>query len=120
MRKVPPGSDVVGRAGTGRVVLGKAAGWGFAVASCFADVAVIGTVVVEVIVELVGDVGELTEEIVGVLFAAGFAGVSEEILDPLVALVEELDEDEDAIVGDVSRVAELLDLRFREGIVAAL
>ena len=38
-----------------------------------ADVAVVGAVVVEVVVELVGDGGELFEQVVGVLFAAGFA-----------------------------------------------
>jgi hypothetical protein len=57
---------------------------------------------------------------VGVLFAAGFAGVGEEVLDPFVARVEELDEDEDAIAGEVGGFAELLDLAFRHGIVFAL
>jgi hypothetical protein len=86
----------------------------------FANVAVVGAVVVQVIVQLVGDVGELLEEVVGVLFASGFAGAGEEILNCLVAGVEKFDEDEDAIVGDVGGVAELLDLAFREGTVAAL
>jgi hypothetical protein len=79
-----------------------------------------GAVVVQVVVELVGDVGELLEEVVGVLFAARFAWVGEEILDLLVAGVEELDEDEDAIAGIVGGVAELLDLAFRHSTVAAL
>ena len=79
-----------------------------------------GAVVVEVVVELVGDGGELFEEVVGVLFAAGFAGVGEEILDGLVAGVEELDEDEDAVGGEVGGVAELLDLAFRERGVGVL
>ena len=86
----------------------------------FADVAMVGAVVVEVVVELVGDGGELFEEVVSVLFAAGFAGVGEEILDRLVAGVEELDEDHDAIVGDVGGVAELLDLAFRQDGVVPL
>jgi hypothetical protein len=85
-----------------------------------ADVAVVGAVVVEVVVEFVGDVGELLEEIVSVLFAAGFAGTGEEILNRLVAGVEELDEDKDAIAGVVGGVAQLLDLALREGTLAAL
>jgi len=46
--------------------------------------------------------------------------VGEEILDLLVAGVEELDEDEDAITGIVSGFAELLDLAFRHRIIVAL
>jgi hypothetical protein len=46
--------------------------------------------------------------------------MGEEILDLLVACVEELDEDEDAIAGIVGRVAELLDLAFRHHGVGAL
>jgi hypothetical protein len=80
----------------------------------------VGAVVVEIVVELVGDVGELLEEVVGILFAAGFAGVSVKVLDPLVAGVEELDEDDDAIAGEVGRFAELLNLAFRHGVVVAL
>ena len=37
-------------------------------------------VVVEVVVEFVGDFGDLLEEIVGVFFTAGAAGVGEEVL----------------------------------------
>ncbi len=37
----------------------------------------------------------------GVLFAAGLAGMSEEVLDALGSLSSELDEDHDAIGGDV-------------------
>ncbi len=59
--------------------------------------------------------GELFDQVVGVLFTAWFAGMSEEILNGLAALVEELDEDDDAVGGDVGRVAELLDLFFGEG-----
>ena len=33
-------------------------------------------VVIQIVVEFVGDGGELVEEVVGVLFAAGFAGMS--------------------------------------------
>ena len=80
----------------------------------------VGAVVVEVVVELVGDGGELLEEVVGVLFAAGLARMGVEVLDGLVAGVEELDEDEDAIVGEVGGVAELLDLTFGESGVVAL
>jgi hypothetical protein len=87
---------------------------------CFADVVVTGAVVVEIIVQLVGDAGELFEEVVGVLFAAGFARVSVKIKDRLVSGVEKLDEDRDAIVGDVGRLAELFDLALREGVVAVL
>ena len=85
-----------------------------------ANVAVAGAVVVEVVVELVGDGGELLKEVVGVLLAARLAGVGEEVLDGLVAGVEEFDEDQDAVVGDVGGVTELLDLAFGEGGVAAL
>ena len=76
------------------------------------DVAVTGAVVVEVVVELVGDSGELLEEVVGILFAAGFAGMGEEILDGFIARIEEFDEEKDAIVGEVGRFAELFDLAF--------
>jgi hypothetical protein len=86
----------------------------------FADVAVVRTVVVEVVVELVGDGGELFEQVVRVLFATGFARMGEEVLDCLVAGVEKLDEDENTIVGKVGGLAELLDLAFREGRVGTL
>jgi hypothetical protein len=81
---------------------------------------VVRSVVIEVVVELVGDVGELLEEVVGILFAAGPAGMSEEVLDLLVARVEELDEDEDAIAWEIGGVAELFYFTFRQGVVAAL
>ena len=61
-----------------------------------------------------------SHEIVRVLFAAGFARVREEFLNGFVADVEELDEDEDAIVGDVGGFAELFDLAFRERRVGTL
>jgi hypothetical protein len=86
----------------------------------FADVLVVGAVVVQIVVELVGDGGELVEKVVGVLFAAGFAGVGEEILNPLVARVEELDKDEDAVAGVVGGFAELLDLAFGHDVIVAL
>jgi hypothetical protein len=85
-----------------------------------ADVAVVWAVVVEVVVELVGDGGELFEQVVGVLFATGFARMGEEVQDCLVPGVEEFDEDENAIVGKVGGLAELLDLAFREGRVGTL
>jgi hypothetical protein len=80
----------------------------------FADVAVAGAVVVEVVVEFVGDGGELLEEIVGVLPSAGFARVGEEILDRFVAGVEEFDEEENAVGGIVGGFAELLDFAVGE------
>jgi len=86
----------------------------------FAEVLMLRAVVVEVVVEFVGDGGELVEEVVGVLFAAGFAGVGEEVLNPLIARVEELDEDEDAIAGVVGGFAELLDFALGHGVVVAL
>jgi hypothetical protein len=46
--------------------------------------------------------------------------VGEEVLDRLVAGVEELDEDENTIVGKVGGLAELLDLAFRESGVGTL
>ena len=60
-----------------------------------------GAVVVEVVVELVGDGSELLEEIVGVLLATGLARVGEEILDGFVAGVEKFDEEENAVGGIV-------------------
>ena len=44
----------------------------------------------------------------------GCAGCREEILDRLVTRVEQFDEDEDAVAGDVGGVAKLLHLAFRE------
>ena len=40
----------------------------------FADVFVVGAVVIEVVVELVGDVGELLEEVVGILLRGRACG----------------------------------------------
>jgi len=57
----------------------------------FADVAVIGTIVVEIVVELVRRSWlKLLEEIVGVLFAAGFAGAWARDPDLPVALARSL------------------------------
>ena len=50
----------------------------------FAEVGVAGAVVVEVVGELVGDGGELDDEVVGILFAAGAAGFGVEVLNLLV------------------------------------
>jgi len=86
----------------------------------FADIAVTGAVVVEVVVEFVGDGGELLEEVVGVLLASGFARMSEEVLDGFGADVEEFDKDENAIVGVVGGCAELFDLAFGESAVVGL
>jgi hypothetical protein len=85
-----------------------------------ADVAVVRTVVVKVVVKLVCDGGELLEQIVGVLLAARFAWVGEEILNGLGTGVEEFDEDKDAIGGEVRRLAELLHLTLREGALVGL
>jgi hypothetical protein len=86
----------------------------------FADVAVARTVVVEVVVELVGDGGELLEEVVCVLFATGFARVGEEILDGFVAGIEEFDEEENAVAGIIGDLSELLDFALGECGLGAL
>ncbi len=85
----------------------------------FADVAVVGTVVVEVVVELVSDKGDLFEEIVSILLAPGAVGFGVHVLDGFDAGIHDLDEEHDAIVGIVGYVAELLDLGVREGGLAA-
>jgi len=85
-----------------------------------AEVGVAGAVVVEVVGELVGDGGELLEQVVGVLLAAGAAGLGVEVVDLLGAEVEELDEEEDAVGGVVAGVADLLDLFLAEGGIAGL
>jgi hypothetical protein len=116
-----PAGDVVGVVvWRGLQVGGPAFGSVEELGKGLADVVVAGAVVVEVVIELVGDGGELFEEVVSVLFAAGFAGVSVEILYLLVARVEELDEDEKAVVGEVGSFAELLDFAFGECAVGAL
>jgi hypothetical protein len=112
-------------------IVGFVIGWGLQIrrpalggvdelGKSFADVAVARTVVVEVVVELVGDGGELFHEIVSVLFAAGFARAGEEILDGFVTGVEEFDEDENAVAGIVGDLAELLDFALGEGGLGAL
>jgi hypothetical protein len=80
----------------------------------FADVGVTRAVVVEVVGELVADGGKLFDEVVGVLLAAGTAGLGVEVVDLLGAEVEELDEEDDAIVGDKAAGTDLLDLAFGE------
>jgi hypothetical protein len=55
-----------------------------------------------------------------VLFTTGFARVSEEILNRFVSGVEKLDEDEDAIVGDVGGLTQLFDFALRQGVGVAL
>jgi hypothetical protein len=85
-----------------------------------AQVGVAGGVVVEVVGELVGDGGELLDEVVGVLLAAGAAGMGVEVLNLLDAEVEELDEEEDALGGVVAGFADLLDLCVGEGGLVAL
>jgi hypothetical protein len=80
-----------------------------------AQVGVAGAVVVEIVVELVGDGGELLDEVVGVLLAAGAAGLGVEVVELLGAQVEELDEEQDAVGGDVPGFADLFDLGVGEG-----
>ena len=80
----------------------------------------VGAVVVEVVVELVGDGGELLQQIVGILFATGAAWTGVHLLNAFDPGVQELDEDEDAVVGVVGGVAELLDLAVGEGGVVPL
>ncbi len=79
-----------------------------------------GAVVVEVVGELVGDGGELKDEVVGVLLAAGAAGMGVEVVEFLGAEVEEVDEEEDAVGGVVAGLADLVDLGLGEGGVARL
>ena len=76
-----------------------------------------GTVVVEVVLKLVGDGVELVEQVVRVLLASRFARVGVEVLNGLHALVEQLDEEFDALRGIVCGVAELLDLGLGERVV---
>jgi hypothetical protein len=83
----------------------------------FAQVDVAGAVVVEVVGELVGDGGELLDEVVGILLAAGAAGMGVEVLNLVDAEVEEFDEEEDAGFGVVAGVADLVDLGLGEGVV---
>ena len=114
-----------------RDVVGLIVGWGLNVGGPavgglkefgegFADVAVAGAVIVEVVFQFVGDGSELFEEVVGVLLAAGVMRIREEVMKGADALVEKLDEDEDAVARDVSGVAELFDLGVRERVVVAL
>jgi hypothetical protein len=77
-------------------------------------------VVIEVVVEFVGDGGELLEEVMGILFAAGLARMCEEVLNGFVAGVEKLDEDENSVRGEVGGVAELFDLALGESAVISL
>src|ERR1019366_3261759 len=65
--------------------------------------------------EFVGDGGELDEEIVSVLLAAGAAGLGVEVLNCLGARVEEFDEEDDAVAGDKASIAHLIDLLLGEG-----
>jgi hypothetical protein len=113
--------DAVGSVvGRGLQIGGPALGGVEELGKRLADVAVVGAVVVEIVVELVGDGGELLEEVVSVLLAAGFAGVGEELLNGFVAVVEEFDEDQDTVVGDIGGGAKLLDFGFGEDGIAAL
>jgi hypothetical protein len=85
-----------------------------------AQIDVAGAVVVEVVGELVGDGGELKDEVVGVLLAARVAGVGVEVVQFLGAEVEKLDEEKDAVGGIVAVLADLVDLSLGEGGVAWL
>ena len=77
-------------------------------------------VVFEVVVEVVGDGGELLHLVVDVFFAAGLALAGGEAVDLAGALVEEGDEGEDALWRVVGGVAEFLDFAFGEGGLALL
>jgi hypothetical protein len=77
-------------------------------------------VVVEVVGELVGDGGELKDEVVGVLLAAGTAGMGVEVVQLLSAEVEEVDVKKDAVCGVVAGFADLVDLGLGEVGVARL
>jgi hypothetical protein len=57
---------------------------------------------------------------VDVLFAAGASDLGGQIVNPVGASVEKLDEDEDAVVRQAVGVAELLDLGVGEGVPLAL
>lgn len=83
----------------------------------FADVAMMNAVVLEIVIELIGDGGELLEEVVRVLFAPRAAGVGEEVLDGLVALVEKFDKDDDAVAGVIGGGSELVDLGVGEDVI---
>lgn len=107
--------DVVGFVVCGRFEgCGPTLGGAQELGESLAEVAVGWAVVVEVIVELVGNVSELFEEIVDVLFASRLARTVSEGFDGLRALVQKLDEDEDAIAGDVGGVAKLLNFGIGE------
>jgi hypothetical protein len=79
-----------------------------------ADVDVAWAVVVQVVGELVGDGGELKDEVVGVLLAAGAAGMGVEVVEFLGAEVEEVDVKKDAVGGVVAGLADLFDLGLGE------
>jgi hypothetical protein len=85
-----------------------------------AEVDVAGAVFVEVVGELVGDGGELKDEVVGVLLAAGSAGMGVEVVEFLGAEVEEVDEEKDAVGGIVAVLPDLVDLGLGEGGVGGL
>jgi hypothetical protein len=108
---------VVGR---GLQVRGPALGGIDQLGERFADVAVMNAVVLEIVIELIGDGGELLEEVVGVLFAPGAAGMGEEVLNGLIALVEKFDEDQDAVVGEIGGGSELVDLGVGEDVIFLL
>jgi hypothetical protein len=116
-----PTGDVVGLVvGRGFQVGGPALGGFNQLGQGFANVAVTGAVVVQIVVELVGDGSELLEEIVGVLLAAGLTRSGEEILYGFVAGIEKLDENKNAVVGIVGDLSELLYFAVGKGGVGTL
>ena len=110
-------SVVVGR----RLQAGGPAFGGFEeLGESLANVAVMRAIVVEVVSQLVGDGGELLEEIVGVLLPAGPAWMGEERLYVFVAIVQKFNEDHDAVVGDIGRRAKLFDFGVGEDVIFGL
>src|SRR6185312_6761970 len=79
-----------------------------------ADVTVPRGIVVEVVLQLVGDGGELLKEIVSILFAAGTAWMREQVMDGPGTFVKEFNEDHDAVARNIRRVAKLLYLSVRK------
>jgi hypothetical protein len=69
---------------------------------------VAGTVVCQVVVEFIGDRGELLQQVVGVLFPAGATWLRIHILDALHARVQKFDEQQDGLGGYVAGLPHLL------------
>jgi len=79
-----------------------------------------GAVVVQVVVELVGDGGELLEEVVGVLFAARLRGWAKRSWILLLRASRSLMKTRMRFAGEVGGFAELLDLPSDIAFIVAL